>query len=623
MFRNDAAEFVYTRTYSRWIESEKRRENWPETVKRYIDFLVQERGDIIPQKVLIKIEKYMLSFDVMPSMRAVWAAGDAARKENLTMYNCAFQVVRIVNYSSFAECLYILMCGTGYGFSVDLTEVDKLPEIPKMNPEGNGTIIIPDDKEGWAKSVQQLMSILYQGKDLQFDYSALRPKGSRLITMGGRSSGPEPLINLHSFIRDVFDKAQGRKLTTLECHDICNKIAEIVVVGGVRRSSEISLSSLNDDLMANAKSGNFPKHRYMANNSAIYYKKPCAAEFLKEWAILALSGSGERGIFNIESARKHSPARRNAELIQGVNPCSEILLRNEQLCNLSEVVVRKEDDLDTLFDKVETATWIGAIQSTFTDFKFLNPNWKRNCEEERLLGVSLTGQMDNIDLITADTLKALKAKAVKVARHASSKLNINMPTAITCVKPSGTVSQLVDSSSGLHTRYSDYYIRRYRISDTDPLIKMLREQKIPLKPEVGQDEETATTWVVEFPVKSPKGSVTRNDLTAVQQLEHYKLLQKYWCEHSASCTIYVKDSEWFEVGNWVYQNWEYINGISFLPYDGGIYKLAPYEEITKEKYDKLVDKFPKIDYTTLSKFELEDQTEGAQNLACVSGVCEI
>jgi ribonucleoside-diphosphate reductase alpha chain len=621
MFKNDASEFVYTRTYSRWIEAIKKRENWPETVKRYIQFLFEERGHLIPKKVLDKIEKYMLSFDVMPSMRAVWAAGEAAKQENLTLYNCSFQQINKID--SFSECLYILMCGTGYGFSVEQNEIEKLPSIPKIDNNGNGTFIIEDSRIGWANSIKQLMHSLYDGKDLEFDYTYLRPKGSRLVTMGGRSGGPVPLINLHSFIKEMFNKAQGRKLTSLECHDICNKIAEIVVVGGVRRSSQISLSDLNDEFMRNAKVGNFPIHRYMANNSAIYYEKPNAPEFLKEWSTLALSGTGERGIFNLKSARDRSPQRRKTELIQGVNPCCEILLRNEQLCNLSEVVIRKDDDLDSLFDKVETATWIGVIQSTFTDFKFLNNNWKQNCEEERLLGVSLTGQMDNIELVTKDVLKALKIKAIKVAKHASMKMNINIPSAITCIKPSGTVSQLVDSSSGLHTRYSDYYIRRYRISTNDPLFQMLKDQKVPVYPEVGQDEQTATTWVLEFPIKSPKGSITRNKMTALEQLEHYKLLQNYWCEHSASATIYVNDNEWFEVGNWVYQNWDYINGVSFLPYDGGKYKLAPYEEITKEKYEKLVDKFPKIDYSQLTKYELEDQTEGAKALACVAGVCEI
>lgn len=621
MFRNDAAEFVYTRTYSRWIEKLGRRETWPETVSRYINFIKEERGSLIPEKVLDKIEKYMLSFDVMPSMRAVWAAGDAARQENLTLYNCSFQQINKID--SFSECLYVLMCGTGYGFSVEQKEIDKLPIIPKIDSQGNGTLIIEDSRIGWANSIKQLMNSLYEGKDIEFDYSVLRPKGARLITMGGRSGGPLPLINLHSFIKEVFNKAQGRKLTTLECHDICNKIAEIVVVGGVRRSSQISLSDLNDELMRDAKTGNFPIHRYMANNSAIYYEKPTATKFLKEWAALALSGTGERGISNIEGARNHSPSRRDKSMISGTNPCHEINLRSEQLCNLSEVVIRKEDDLDILFDKVECATWVGVIQSTFTNFQFLNDNWKKNCEEERLLGVSLTGQMDNLDLINKDTLKALKSKAIKVARHAANKLGVNMSASITCVKPSGTVSQLVDSSSGLHTRYSDYYIRRYRISTTDPLFRMLKDQKVPMNPENGQNEDSATTWVLDFPVKSPKGSITRNEMTALQQLEHYKLLQNYWCEHSASATIYVKDDEWFTVGNWVYENWDFINGISFLPHDGGKYLLAPYQDISKEKYDKLVDNFPKIDYSKLSSYELEDQTEGAQSIACSAGICEI
>lgn len=969
MFKNAASEFVYIRTYSRWIEEEKRRENWPETAERYITFIVKHHGDKIPPKVIKKIRQHLLSFGVMPSMRAMWAAGAAAEQDNTTIYNCAFS--KITEPLDFAENLYILMCGTGFGFSVRQVDVSNLPLVPNISSESSGTLVIADSKEGWADSVKQLLTSLYSGKDLDMDYSLLRQKGMRLKTMGGRSSGPAPLIGLHAFIREMFSKAQGRKLLDIEAHDICNKIAEIVVVGGVRRSSEISLSDLHSESMRTAKVAPFPPHRYMANNSAIYDVKPSAVEFLREWSSLASSGSGERGIFNLSAAKTRAPNRRKAELIQGVNPCKplnsliltkngfitfkqaleigsesfeiigsegqtllaskpfltkknakvskvllsdgtsfygtpdhkhmdiegswisiedmaagmrlkrplvpvynlesidetkedyksgllagwtwgdgwfyprsdnagwnyglcfgnhefdvvskfetlfdvktsphtqkpdtcvqytthntkypkkllslgydldksnltwiygktpefkiafikaafttdgsvrkhnnvelystrrnalevlcnilrefgiastvcihnnaksytakdgkirnndncwklnvyagqfkkigflsefkneklskqetkplyryngyatvvnvindhsvedvydlnvydqthafldggiithncgEIMLRHKEFCNLSEVVVRAEDDLDTLLDKVETATWIGVIQSMFTHFPYLSPEWKKNCEEERLLGVSLTGQMDAVELLTPDILKALKKKAIKVAEHASKKMGINMPAAITCVKPSGTVSQLVDSSSGLHTRYSQYYIRRYRISATDPLLRLLADQGVPMTPEVGQEAATANTWVVEFPVKSPDNCITRNDMTAIQQLEHYKKLQQYWCEHNASATIYVKDSEWFEVGNWVYQNWDFINGVSFLPHDGGIYQLAPYEEITKDKYDKLVKKFPKIDYTQLSVYELEDQTQGASALACVSGVCEI
>jgi len=622
-FTDPASEFVYVRTYSRWIESLSRRETWPETVDRYINFLDTQRGEIITQKVLKKIKKYMLSFDVMPSMRAVWASGPAANQDNTTIFNCAF--AEMDSIESFAECLYILMCGTGFGFSVTKEAIEKLPVIPifSVSPDPE-IIVIEDSKKGWADSLKILLTRLYSGKcNIHFDYSKIRPEGARLMTMGGRASGPDPLRRLHEFISHMFASAQGRKLTSLEVHDICNKIAEIVVVGGVRRSSQISLSDLTDEEMRSAKNPPFPPHRFMANNSAIYDKKPDAVTFLKEWASLASSGSGERGIFNLAGAKTKAPKRRDTSLIRGTNPCAEIMLRDKEFCNLSEVVIKANDDVDTLLDKVETATWIGVIQATFTHFPYLRKKWKQNCDEERLLGVSLTGQMDNPELLVPDVLKALKRKALKVAKHASDKLGIPMPAAVTCVKPSGTVSQLVNSASGLHARHSDYYIRRYRISANDPLFAMLRDQSVPLKPEVGQNFENATTWVVEFPIKSPEDCVTRNDVTAIEQLEHYKKLQENWCEHNASATIYVKDSEWFEVGNWVYRNWEYINGVSFLPHDGGIYELAPYEEITKEEYEKLIKNFPKIDYSQLSKYELEDNTQGSQALACVAGICEI
>ena len=621
MFLNQASEFVYTRTYSRWIDSLNRRETWEETVDRYISFILKHQGENIPPKVIKKIRLYLMQFEVMPSMRAMWAAGKAAEADNVTIFNCSF--AKIKSSIDFAECLYILMCGTGFGFSVSNFSIGELPIIPIMTPQSLGTHIIEDSRAGWANGTKALILALYDGKDLELDYSLCRPKGARLKTMGGRSSGPAPLIGLHNFCRELFSKAQGRKLLDIEVHDLCCKIAEIVVVGGVRRSSEISLSDLDSESMMSAKIFPFPPHRYMANNSAIYHKKPTAIEFLKEWSSLAASGSGERGIFNLESARKSAPTRRNSSKIEGTNPCGEIMLRDREFCNLSEVVIRSHDDVDTLLEKVETATWIGAIQSTFTYFPYLSEEWKKNCEEERLLGVSLTGQMDNPEILTPEVLRALKKKALKVAAHAAKKLSINMPAAVTCVKPSGTVSQLVDSASGIHTRYSKYYIRRYRISSADPLFKMLKDQGVPCCPEVGQTAETADTWVLEFPIKSPDNAVTRNDLTALEQLEHYKKIQSNWCEHNASATIYVKDAEWFEVGNWVYKNWEYINGISFLPHDGGLYELAPYEEIDQAKYEELVSIFPKIDYSKLTKYELEDNTEGAKSLACVAGICEI
>ena len=622
MFKNEVAEFIYKRTYSRWIEQEGRREEWPETIERFISFLISKRGKKIPDKTIRKIRKYMTEFAVMPSMRFLWSSGPAAEKDNTVIYNCSFAKLNCVE--AFAECLHILMCGTGFGFSVEAEEVEKLPSIPEIKSGKDiARVIIEDSREGWADSVKILMNSLYEGQNLYFDYSQLRPEGARLSTMGGRSSGPQPLIKLHDFLRETMHNAQGRKLTTLECHDIANQIAEIVVAGGVRRSSQISLSDLDDEDMRHAKDWPFPIRRAMANNSAIYRDQPTAADFLVEWGVLAKSGSGERGIFNLKSAQNQAPSRRYAPLIQGTNPCGEIMLRDMEFCNLSEVVVREDDDLDTLLDKVETATWLGVLQSTFTDFPYLRKEWSKNCGVERLLGVSLTGQMDNPSLMNSEVLKALKSRVIRISRKASTALGVNMPVATTCVKPSGTVSQLVDSASGCHPRYSQYYIRRYRISATDPLFKMLKAQGVPCQPENGQDAETATTWVFEFPVKSPDGCLTRKDVTAMEQLKHYKNLQLNWCEHNASMTVYVKEDEWFEVGNWVYKNWDIINGVSFLPYDGGHYELAPYEEIDHYTYESLIKKFPDINYDELSQYELEDETQGSHEYACVGDKCDI
>ena len=621
MFKNEVAEFIYKRTYSRWLEEENRREDWPETIERFIGFIISERPDI-PEKTVNKIRKYMMEFAVMPSMRFLWAAGPAAKADNTTIYNCSF--AKINSVEAFAECLYILMCGTGFGFSVEQEEINKLPEVPEIK---SGLpvkpILIEDSKKGWADSVKTLMECLYDGQNQYFDYSEIRPEGARLMTMGGRASGPQPLVKLHDFIRETMHNAQGRQLTSLEAHDICNQIAEIVVVGGVRRSSQISLSDLHDKDMRHAKEWPFPIKRAMANNSAIYREKPSAGEFLTEWAALALSGSGERGIFNLEAAQNKAPSRRYAPLIQGTNPCGEIMLRDMEFCNLSEVVVRAEDDLDTLLDKVETATWLGVIQSSFTNFPYLRETWKKNCDKECLLGVSLPGQMDHPSILSSDALKALKSRVIRISRKASGILNTKMPTATTCVKPSGTVSQLVDSASGVHPRYSQYYIRRYRISANDPLFKMMKDVGVPCSPENGQTEEDANTWVLEFPVKSPEGCITRKDVTALDQLSHYKNLQHNWCEHNASMTVYVRDDEWFEVGNWVYKNWDIINGVSFLPYDGGHYNLAPYEEIDVHSYERLIKDLPRIVYSELAKYESEDNTQGKQELACSGDKCDI
>lgn len=653
MFRSDASEFVYIRTYSRWVDELNRRETWPETVKRFMDFIRVERGDKIPSKVMRKIEASILSFSVMPSMRALWAAGEAARLDNTTMYNCSFRNVDSVE--SFSEALYILMCGTGFGFKVTQEEVSKLPIVPDSILPNEVKHSVEDSKAGWADSLKFLMKELYSGKEPTITYEKIRPSGARLKTMGGRASGPEPLVRLHQFVKDVFYSARGRQLSTLECHDIMCQIAEIVVVGGVRRSSEISLSDLNDSMMRHAKDGNFPVKRWMANNSAVYTKKPSAIEFLAEWSALAASGRGERGIFNLDSARKMAPKRRNSSLIEGTNPCGEIQLRNMQFCNLSEIVVRPEDDLDSLLNKAETATWLGIIQSTFTYFPYLNSKWKQNCDEERLLGVSITGQMDAPHLLTPDALKAMKSRCIKVAEKASKIMGISMPTAITCTKPSGTVSQLVACSAGLHRR-PKHLIRRYRVNATDPLAKMMKDQGIKLSAENGQrqkdwkkafaiytetsslraarevcpafepdqewSESKVNTWVVSFPVKVPDTALTLENATAIQQLEWYKNIQTNWCEHNASITVNVADHEWFEVGNWVYENWDIVNGISFLPHNPK-YEQLPEEAVTEEVYNQQINKFKKIDYSELAKYEIEDSTQGSKEYACVGGTCSI
>jgi ribonucleoside-triphosphate reductase len=621
MFKNEVSEFIYKRTYSRWLEKENRREDWPETIERFIGFVLSERPDI-PEKTVNKIRKYMLEFAVMPSMRFLWAAGPAAKADNTCIYNCSF--AKINSIEAFAECLYVLMCGTGFGFSVEKEEVMKLPEVPEIKSgQGLAKVLIQDSKAGWADSVKTLMGSLYDGQNIYYDYSAIRGEGARLMTMGGRASGPAPLVKLHDFIRETMHNAQGRQLTTLEAHDICNQIAEIVVVGGVRRSSQISLSDLTDEDMRHAKDWPFPIKRAMANNSAIFREKPSAADFLVEWGALAKSGTGERGIFNLSSAQAKAPTRRYAPLIQGTNPCGEIMLRDMQFCNLSEVVIREDDDLDTLLDKVETATWIGVIQSSFTHFPYLRKEWKKNCDVEALLGVSLTGQMDNPSVLTSEALAALKSRVLRISRKASAILGTKMPAATTCVKPSGTVSQLVDSASGVHPRFSQYYIRRYRIAARDPLFNMLRDIGIKAHPENGQTKQNASTWVLEFPVKSPEGCVTRTDVSALDQLKHYKDLQHNWCEHNASMTVYVRDNEWFEVGNWVYKNWDIINGVSFLPYSGGKYQLAPYEEIDHRTYQRLIKAQPIIDYKQLSQYENQDNTQGKAEFACVGDKCEI
>lgn len=646
IFEQPFQEFTYVRTYSRWVENLRRRETWEETVSRYMDFITFHRGDRIPKRTLRKIRERALSLEVLPPMRAVWSAGPAAERDNTCMYGCSFHNVDSVE--SFSETLFILMNGTGVGYSVERINTNKLPIVPAFTSNGAGEHVVKDSKEGWADSVRSLFNALYSGRDLTMNYSEVRPQGARLSTFGGRASGPAPLMTLHNFIREMFAGAQGRKLKSIECNDLENQTAEIVVVGGVRRASEISLSDLDDQEMAVAKQYPFPPRRSMSNNSAVYHSKPDAAKFLTEWALMANSGTGERGIFNLHAAKMSAPERRNRGLLRGTNPCGEVVLRHRGFCNLSEVVVRPDDDLDDLLDKVETATWIGAIHSTFTKFPYLSRQWTVNANEERLLGVSLTGQLDNIRLMGDPTvLAALKVKALKVAKHASSKLGVPMSAAVTLGKPSGTGSLLVNSASGCHARFAEYYIRRFRISATDPLFRMLKNQGMKFTPEVGQrpcdwdtskkggtsssiyepgkqwSEDKVRTWVCDFPVKSPPGAVLRSQLSALDQLEHYLKVQTHWCEHSQSCTVYVKPDEWFAAGEFVYKNWDRINGVSFLPYDGGHYELAPYEEITEAQYEQLVKEFPKLDYSQLSKFEEDGQYSSTVPWSCTGDKCEL
>lgn len=620
-WKNPSQEFVYVRTYARYIDHLSRRESWPETIERVISFLKEERPSV-PSKVWTKLEKYMLNLDVLPSMRLVWAAGPAASRCNVPIYNCSF--LAMTDVTAFAEMLYVLMCGTGVGFSVQAADVAQLPEIPKFSLQPD--VIkskVEDSKEGWADSLKLLMEHLYQGRQVEFDYSAIRPKGARLQVMGGRASGPEPLILLHKFVTDLFYSAQGRQLKPIEVHDICNKVAEIVVVGGVRRSSQISLSDLSDEEMRHAKDWPCPLHRFMANNSAVYLAKPSAIDFMREWHSLAASGSGERGIFNLGAVRATAPKRRQPNQIVGTNPCGEIALRDKQFCNLSTIIVRPDDTLDTLLDKVETAAWIGTIQASFTHFPYLRKEWADNCKEEALLGISLSGQMDNSQILTKQVLAELKQKAVRINKLAAQLLHINPAAAVTCGKPEGTTSQLTFSGSGCHPWYSKYFIRRYRISASDPLCQLLKDSGAPLIPEVGQTWETASTLVVEFPCKSPEGAVLRSQVSAIDQLKWYKRVQTNWCEHNQSITVYVKPEEWLEVGNWVYKNWDIACGLSFLPYDGGHYQLAPYEEIEEAEYEERLAKFPTLNYGELWRYEVSDQTEGAKTYACVGDKCEL
>lgn len=622
--QNDYENYIALSRYARWIESENRRETWPETVKRYCDFWKEKFPETFPYD---EVYKAILNREVMPSMRALMTAGKALHRDEIAGYNCSY--LAIDNVRAFDEILYILMCGTGVGFSVERQSIAKLPQIPEEIHDSKTTIVVKDSRIGWASALRELISLLYSGQSPRWDVSLLRAAGERLRTFGGRSSGPEPLVDLFNFTTELFKKAVGRRLNSIECHDLVCKIADTVVVGGVRRSALISLSNLTDDRMRHAKSGQWwetEPQRALANNSVVYTEKPDVGAFMREWISLYESKSGERGIFNRVAAVKQSIATGRREIDghdYGTNPCGEIILRSNGLCNLSEVVIRPNDNYETLRQKIRIATIIGTFQSTLTNFRYLRPIWKRNAEEERLLGVSLTGIMDHW-FYSRDShdvrgvLNQFKKEAIKVNEEWSYKLAIRQSAAITTVKPSGTVSQLVGSASGIHPRYAPYYIRTVRTDKKDPIGTFLKDQGVPCEDDVTKPE---SMWVFSFPIRSPEKCILRDKMSAIQQLYLYLMYKQYWCEHNPSITVYVRENEWPEVGAWVYKHFDDIGGVSFLPYTDHTYRQAPYQELNEEDYHNLVLSFPEIDW---SKFkEVTDVTTSTQELSCMAGVCEI
>lgn len=628
-FRNPLSEFVYYRTYARWIAEEGRRETWIETVDRYMDFMRDKLRKTLKESEYQEVRQAILKQEAMPSMRLLQFAGPAAEKTNVCAYNCSF--IAPSKLQDFGEIIYISMCGTGVGFSVESKNIQSLPQIKKQTGEKLETFVVPDTKEGWADAFVHGMKTWFDGSDVEFDFSLLRPVGARLKIMGGKSSGPKPLMDLIAFAKRIVFKRQGRRLKNIDAHDIICKIGECVVSGGVRRSALISLSDLDDQDMCNSKNGQFwlnEGQRMLANNSAVYDEKPTETEFLKEWIALMKSGSGERGIFNRDSLKKSLPERRlevSKKSIDemGTNPCGEIILRSKQFCNLSEVVARKEDTEEILMRKIRIATILGTYQSILTKFGYISREWKKNCDEERLLGVSITGQWDSPVARDPKVLERLRLETIRINKIYAKKFGVNESTCITAVKPSGTVSQTVDCSSGMHPRHAPYYIRRIRISATDSLFKMMKDQGVSYNPEVGQTEEEANTFVLEFPMKAPEGSICKDDLSAIDQLEHWKIVKVNYTEHNPSVTISVGDNEWIKVANWIYQNWDIVGGLSFLPRSNHVYQLAPYEEISKKKYKELIEKMPKFDFSKIVTYELKDETEVKKELACVSGVCDI
>lgn len=628
-FQNQLSEYVYYSSYSKWLDDKGRRETWSETIDRYGGYMRSKLGKKLSEAEYKEIRDYMLNMKTLGSMRLLWAAGSASDATNVSAYNCAF--IAPTKWQDFGEIMYVSMCGTGIGFSVERQNVELLPIIRRQSKKKPSLHVIADSKEGWADAFVLGLTTWSNGEDVNFDFSKIRPQGARLKTMGGRASGPEPLKALLEFAKGKMLARQGRHLTTLDVHDIICKVGEVVVAGGVRRSAMISFSELDDAEMRDAKNGQFylsHPERSMANNSVAYNEKPTVSQFMEEWTNLVKSGSGERGIFNRGSLEKQLPARRwkvfsdHAES-SGLNPCGEIVLRSKQFCNLTQVVARANDTEATLLEKVRIATILGTYQASLTHFPYLSKEWKKNCEEEALLGVSIDGHWDCKALRNPETMKKLRDVAIETNKKYAKRFGINASTAITCVKPSGNGSQLFNCASGSHPRHAKFYIRRVRVESHSPLFMMLKDMGVPYHPEVGQDEKNATTYVLEFPVASPKGAVTKNDLTALDQLEYWKMLKENYTEHNPSVTISVSNDEWLKAGSWVYENWDMVGGLSFLPRNDHVYRLAPYEEITEEKYNELASKFPKIDFSKLVLYEYDDQTQGSKELACVAGLCEV
>ena len=638
---SDYQNFIALSRYARWLPEKKRRETWKETVARYFDFMEVHLKENTNQELVPKTRKILedavLNLDVMPSMRALMTAGPALAKNHIAGYNCAY--LSVDHPKAFDECLFILMHGTGVGFSVERQQINKLPEVPEELVDVEDVIVVQDSKEGWQSAFRKLITYLYDGEMPKWDFSKVRPKGARLSTFGGRASGPEPLLDLFNFATNLFKDAVGRKLTSYECHRMMCKIAEVVVVGGVRRSALISLSNLTDERMRNAKSGQWwsdTPEMALSNNSVCYTEKPDIGIFMKEWTSLYESKSGERGIFNREAAIKQveSIGRRDTDHLFGCNPCSEIILRDGQFCNLTEVVVRAEDKQKDILRKVRLASILGTFQASLTNIKRLRPKWVHNTEEEALLGVSLTGIMDNEFMNGGSTdrgyygkkslpdfLTELKKETVKTNEHWAELLGIQQSTATTAIKPSGTVSQLVDSASGIHTRHSDYYIRRVRADAKDPIAQLMEDQGIPAEPDVMKPNSVK---VFSFPMKAPKGAVTRNERNAIEQLELWLMYQRYYCEHKPSVTISVREHEWMDVGAWVYKHFDEVSGVSFLPHSDHSYQQAPYEECDRKTHDELAWKMPKeVNWDLISEYELTDQTVSTKTLACTGSVCEL